>query len=270
MLLQQAMSYRRRQYRSSKRREQEDDEFIEGASILLERALKAIFFVIGKIFAGFGWLIRLAIQNRNRNKPPPSPHLRQQARGSVPDARTIGPWKPLFPPQGPTSAPNRSGRDPLPPLREALEQRISNPSVATSSAEPLPFRRQPHLLTKGERALWYPLFKAVKGKYRVAFKVRLADICCCPRDLRNEDKWFRKIRSFHVDFVICEPRTTAPLLVVELDDRTHRSQRQRERDGFKDAVLKSAGIPVLRITAQQAYSPDSLRAEISRMIPTRS
>ena len=43
----------------------------------------------------------------------------------------------------------------------------------------------------------------------------------------DERYWFRRISRYHVDFVICEPRTTEPLLVVELDDRRHRERRAR-------------------------------------------
>ena len=35
---------------------------------------------------------------------------------------------------------------------------------------------------QGGGAVWYPLFGAVKGKYRIFCKVRLADVVCCPRE----------------------------------------------------------------------------------------
>ena len=130
----------------------------------------------------------------------------------------------------------------------------------------LPYRRQRSLLSKGERALWYPLYRAVQGKYRIFCKVRLQDVVCAPADARDENYWFKKIRAYHVDFVIAEPETTAPLLVVELDDRSHRSQRAAERDRFKDAVLAAGGVPVIRVKAQQAYDPLELAEEIGRRL----
>ena len=46
---------------------------------------------------------------------------------------------------------------------------------------------------------------------------------------------FGDIQGFHVD-----PATTAPLLVIELDDRSHGTSSSARRDRFKDAVLKAA------------------------------
>ncbi len=133
-------------------------------------------------------------------------------------------------------------------------------------AGPLPYRKADHLLSKGERALWHPLFLAVKGKYRLFCKVRLADVVCCPPDRKDERQWFRKIGRYHVDFVICDPQTTQPLLVVELDDRRHRETGRRSRDEFKDAVLAAAGMPIYRIRTQSAYDVEELKQQIERRL----
>lgn len=133
-------------------------------------------------------------------------------------------------------------------------------------ARELPYRRAPRLLSKGERAFWYPLFRAVRGKYRIFCKVRLADVVSAPDSRPDERRWFRKISSFHVDFVICDPKTTAPLLVVELDDRSHASPKRRERDKFKQAVLAAAHVPLYRVPAQEAYDPAELGEKIEQII----
>jgi hypothetical protein len=148
---------------------------------------------------------------------------------------------------------------PLPRRKSALK-----PLPPLPADEPLPYQRSRGLLTKGERALWFPLFKAVKGRYRLFCKVRLADVVCCPPKHPQERRWFRKIGRYHVDFVLADPQTTVPLLVIELDDRSHRVRR--ERDDFKDKVLQSAGVPILRIPAQQAYDPLELAEFISRLL----
>jgi hypothetical protein len=75
----------------------------------------------------------------------------------------------------------------------------------------MPYRRRPHLLSKGERAFWVPLYRAVKGRYRLFCKVRLADVVAAPEDDPRERECFKRIGRFHVDFVLAHPRTTAPL-----------------------------------------------------------
>ena len=57
----------------------------------------------------------------------------------------------------------------------------------------------------------------------------------------------------HRDFVLVDPRSFAPMLVVELEDRSHGSASARERDVCKDAALASAGVPILRVKAVARY-----------------
>jgi hypothetical protein len=147
------------------------------------------------------------------------------------------------------------------------ESRSPQPRTSyKSGSAPLPYIRATALLTKGERAFWHPLLRAIDGRYRLFCKVRLADVVRCPPDRRDEGRWFRKIGRYHVDFVVCDSKTTAPLLVIELDDRGHRERIRRDRDSFKDAVLKAAGIPILRVPAQHAYDAAALKAEVCRLL----
>ncbi len=150
---------------------------------------------------------------------------------------------------------------PLPPVA----QRVGG-AEAGLSVQPLPYRRRPHLISKGERAFWYPLYQAVHGKYRIFCKVRLQDVVSAPSGVRSERYWFNKIRGYHLDFVLCDPKTTAPLLAIELDDRSHASAEQTERDRFKDEVLAAGGVPIYRVPAQQAYDPIELAAQIAGRI----
>jgi hypothetical protein len=131
----------------------------------------------------------------------------------------------------------------------------------------LPYRKTSALVTPGEHGIWYSLERAVQGKYRLFCKVRLADVVCCPQEDSNEGYWFRKIGRYHVDFVICDLITTAPLLVIELDDRRHREHLRKMQDEFKDAVLRAAGVPVCRIAARAAYDVEELKLRIEQLIP---
>ena len=170
----------------------------------------------------------------------------------------------------PSAAPRPSFAQP-PPRRPLARASLvaSGPRQAYApdqSLEALPYQRQPHLLSKEERAFWFPLFKSVEGKCRIFCKVRLADVICCPPDRDDERRWFKKIRGCHVDFLICDPRTTLPPLVIELDDRRHRERPRRASDEFKDSVLRAAGVPVCRINAETAYDPIELAENIERLI----
>lgn len=74
-----------------------------------------------------------------------------------------------------------------------------------------------------------------------------------------------RIDRKHFDFVLVEPASTRPLLVVELDDKTHNRPDRRKRDGFVDAACAAAGLPILHVRARApgvAYDTAVLAAEI--------
>jgi hypothetical protein len=242
------MAYRKYNRRGSGRRR----SYSRGAHEqpgLVDAVLNLTAASIALLARGIWWLVRAGWQNRpgaDRAAVPPTMNRPYAAQ-------------PPLPPPLPYAA-----RPPIGPL--AVVRAPAPGRGVESPTETLPYRRTSCLLSKGERALWYPLYRAVKGQYRLFCKVRLADVVCCPRERRDERRWFRKIGRYHVDFVICEPGTTAPLLVVELDDRRHRARRRQEIDAFKDDVLRAAGVPVYRIAAQQAYDPVELTQNVKRLI----
>ncbi len=72
----------------------------------------------------------------------------------------------------------------------------------------------------------------------------------------------KRIDRKHVDFVLCEPDTFRPLLVIELDDAAHQRARSQESDVMKDKVLEAAGLPMLRVAVQGSYEPQELAKRI--------
>lgn len=145
------------------------------------------------------------------------------------------------------------------------------PLVGSAWERPkMPFKRSDGLLTKGERAFWYPLYYAVKGKYRIFPKVRLGDVVSGREGDETDRFWFQKIAGYHLDFVLCDPETTRPVMVVELDDTSHRTEKAIRRDGLKDRVLGDAGIPILRVKAAEAYGPAELVHSIETAISLRT
>jgi very-short-patch-repair endonuclease len=72
-----------------------------------------------------------------------------------------------------------------------------------------------------------------------------------------------KINQKHVDFVLCDPNSFTPLLVIDLDDSSHMRKDRQGRDAFVDAALDAAGLPILHVSAQHAYAPAEVRALIT-------
>lgn len=130
--------------------------------------------------------------------------------------------------------------------------------AATRCREALPYEGRGTLLTKGEAAFFSPLQEAVGAEFQIMCKVRVADVLTC-----SDADWRRgfggAISQKHLDFVLCEPRTTRIILAVELDDRSHEAPHRQRRDRFLNESLQAAGIRLLRIKARARYSADIIR-----------
>jgi hypothetical protein len=61
-----------------------------------------------------------------------------------------------------------------------------------------------------------------------------------------------------VDFVIVNHSTMTPLLVLELDDKSHERLDRKIRDQFVDEVLTSVGLPILHWPVERRYNPTQL------------
>ena len=75
-----------------------------------------------------------------------------------------------------------------------------------------------------------------------------------------------QIQCKHVDFLLCEPDSLKPLLVIELDDGSHRKYDRQTSDEFKDKTFKNVGLPVKRVMIQTNYSAPQLREQILDML----
>jgi hypothetical protein len=143
--------------------------------------------------------------------------------------------------------------------------RRSSKSGRSQAKGSLPYRRRGPLLSQGEVAFYRALRAAVGGKYHVAFKARLADLITCSKSAWDEG-FGHMIARHHVDFVLCDYRTTEVIAAIELDDRTHNRPSRKRRDAFLDESFKSAGIPLVRIRAAARYDVGEIENRMSHVI----
>jgi very-short-patch-repair endonuclease len=100
-------------------------------------------------------------------------------------------------------------------------------------------------------------------------KVRLADVINC-----SGEDWKQgfggRISQKHLDFVIADAASTAIVLAIELDDRSHRRADRQQRDTFVDRALAAAGIPMVRVPATATYDARALSAVLARKLDAAS
>jgi hypothetical protein len=70
--------------------------------------------------------------------------------------------------------------------------------------------------------------------------------------------WRNKVSQKSIDFLVCDPSTLRPLLAIELDEPSHAAPARQTRDEEVDAVLRAAGLPVLRVLTGRTYNTREL------------
>ncbi|MDB5295372.1 MAG: hypothetical protein JWO31_1355 [Phycisphaerales bacterium] len=130
---------------------------------------------------------------------------------------------------------------------------------------PLPYYAKEHLCSKGELVFYRALGRALPKGVGITMKTRLGDVLGCTAEGWRTG-FGAKIAQKHVDFILFDPVTTAVMLVVELDDRTHLQPDRQERDAFLDRALAAAGVPVLHVPAAKEYDSGELREEIEQVL----
>ena len=125
------------------------------------------------------------------------------------------------------------------------------------------YKKRENFLTKHELGFYRRLCNAVHSNRNVVVfsKVRLADIIEPKFSGSNWQAQFNKIQAKHVDFLLCDATDVQPILVIELDDRSHDRPDRRERDAFVDRALSQAGIPILHVR-----NSEGLKAKIEAAI----
>lgn len=141
-------------------------------------------------------------------------------------------------------------------------------AVAVTTGENLPFRKKDYLLSKAERSFYKVLEASLNGQFVIFTKVRLLDLLWLPKGTEKAQSYRNRVQSKHVDFVLCDHAALKPMLVIELDDASHKRPGRQARDRLVDNVLATAGLPILHVRAQTGYSPMDINNQINAAIAT--
>ena len=112
------------------------------------------------------------------------------------------------------------------------------------------YQKKTRVMNESEQALFINLQKALGDAYIVLSKVRIEDfVDVDKKNISNNSHWGLrgKIKSRHVDFLVCDHATTKPLLAIELDGKSHNDPRRKNRDQFVDELYNVIGLPIKHI-----------------------
>ena len=128
-----------------------------------------------------------------------------------------------------------------------------------------PYQSCGELFTQAERSFLAVLEQAVDDSMKIYGKVRLADVIKTKSGLSASERGaaFNRIKSKHLDFVICDANDLSIKYAVELDDKSHGEKKRKERDKFLNQAMAVAEIPLIRFPAKNSYSLDKIKESLS-------
>ncbi len=113
-----------------------------------------------------------------------------------------------------------------------------------------------NLLTKTEYSFYMKSRLALQEKNFYLYpKVRLEDFIEVTGEGKEKLSLRGRIKSRHVDFLVCDDKLHIKA-AIELDDRSHSSEKAQIADQFKNDLFKSLNLPLIRIQVKQDYTDD--------------
>lgn len=115
------------------------------------------------------------------------------------------------------------------------------------------------LFSLNEKNAYFAL-KPIAGElgYTVFAKVRLLDLLEPRKDSKMYRSYFNKVQAKHVDFVLCDKKMVARI-IIELDDSSHNRPDRQARDSFVDEILENVGYKVIHTWA----ITDNLKSQLA-------
>ena len=117
------------------------------------------------------------------------------------------------------------------------------------------FTLKKFFFTQSEKSFFEELIKQNNERYIILSKVRLEDIVSAKKSLDWKEKGIKRnyIKSKHLDFVILNRHYRNILSVIELDGKSHDTEKQGRYDKIKDDILRSIGVKFYRVKVGEIY-----------------
>jgi len=124
------------------------------------------------------------------------------------------------------------------------------------------YLRKDFFLSRAEHEFFDLLNEIVGSSYFVFPQVHLITLLDHKIKGQNWRGAFRHIDEKSVDFVICDKNYIKPLLVIELDDRTHSYESRMLRDEEVNRILQDAHLPLLRFENHGSFNKEVIRNQL--------
>jgi very-short-patch-repair endonuclease len=127
----------------------------------------------------------------------------------------------------------------------------------------LPFKLKNNFFTSSEWNFFKILEEKIDHtKYTVFPKVRMEDFIEPTNSGKGKFASRNRIKSRHVDFLVWDIENSSIAFAIELDGKSHNSQKAIEADKFKDDVYRTIGLQLHRVQVGSDFA-----TEITKILP---
>src|SRR5436853_6095777 len=154
------------------------------------------------------------------------------------------------------------------PRRGVNREIVALSAAAEKLPVAFPYARRKSMLSPADLACYNVLKEATGTRFVILLKVGLNDLCEITNREVNQAA-FNRVSSKHVDFVLCDPVTLAPVVAIELDDSTHYRRERADRDAFVNQLFRVIGVALIHHRVQAGYDPEAIARWIDDALPSR-
>jgi len=143
--------------------------------------------------------------------------------------------------------------------------------IQHASREIKAYRKRDRVMNMSEQALFINLEQQLHEKFLVLSKVRIEDFVDTVHEGFDEKEVWgnrNRIKSRHVDFLICDLVTTKPILAIELDGNSHNRLDRRKRDDFINKLYSDIELRVEHIPVGSNFENEAVRIKNSLVTHT--
>lgn len=133
------------------------------------------------------------------------------------------------------------------------------PSAADASFPKVQVNK--YFVSNAEADFFRVLRKVVGNRGHILAQVPLRQLLWFPGNNKTNpgrQVWQNKVAQKTVDFVICDPGTVKPRVVIELDEPTHARPERQTRDELVERIVTAAGLPFERVLTSRMYDTREL------------
>ncbi len=140
----------------------------------------------------------------------------------------------------------------------AIKSKVFRESVVLAPHSPYKYIRKPYIMTASEVVFYKRLQGITQGRYIVFPQIHLSSLATNMTSGNYRKAGFQRINRRSVDYILADPETLQAVYAVELDDRTHDTEKGRAVDALKTEILQQIGLPLVRFRDVQAMNDQDI------------